>query len=135
MIGTIPACAVSDHFVDANKMIQAGAGPFSRRQENGRFDDSNSIEFDGIRITPTFTVSRPSDHFVGVNKMVGSIAFKPLEIGEVWNCSPAPKGRPNPAQGIALGHSYLRIPPAPTGRAIPAQGNALGLRPTPVFEP
>ncbi len=25
MKGTIPACAVSDHFVDANKMIQTGA--------------------------------------------------------------------------------------------------------------
>jgi hypothetical protein len=53
MIDTIPASAVSDHFVDANKMAQAGAGPFSRRQENGHFDGSNSIEFDGIKTALT----------------------------------------------------------------------------------
>jgi hypothetical protein len=54
MKATIPSCADSDHFVDADKMVQTAAEPCSRRQENGRFDNSNSIEFDGIRTIPTF---------------------------------------------------------------------------------
>jgi hypothetical protein len=52
MSATIPLCAVSDHFVDANKMIQPGSGPFSRDREYGHFDDFNPIEFDGIKTTP-----------------------------------------------------------------------------------
>lgn len=92
MMATIPFDAVSDHFVDANKMIQAGAGPFSRRRANGHFDDSYSIEFDGIRITPTFATSRPSDHFVGSNKMVGTASREPLEF-ERFESAPQPERR------------------------------------------
>ena len=80
----------SDHFVDANKMIQISAGPFSRRWENGHFDDSNSIEFDGIKITPTFATSRPFDHFVGINKMVGTASREPLEF-ERFGSAPQPQ--------------------------------------------
>jgi hypothetical protein len=78
MMATIPFDAVSDHFVDANKMIQADAGPFSRRRASGHFDDSNPVEFDGIKITPTFATSRPSDHFVGINKMAGTASREPI---------------------------------------------------------
>jgi hypothetical protein len=62
----------SYHFVDANKMVGR-----ARYGEGGR--DSNSIEFDGIRIVKT-TIFLASgkwsgaglDHFVGVNKMIGN---------------------------------------------------------------
>jgi hypothetical protein len=49
MKATIPSCAISDHFVDANKMVEIASKPSSRRQENGRFDTSNPVEFDGIK--------------------------------------------------------------------------------------
>ena len=54
MKASFPSCAVSDHFVDANKMVQTPNEPSSRPQENGRFANSNSIEFDGIKNIPTF---------------------------------------------------------------------------------
>jgi|688.fasta_scaffold1460171_2 hypothetical protein len=78
MMATIPFDAVSDHFVDANKMLPIGPEPFSRRWENGYSDDSNPVEFDGIKITPTFATSRPSDHFVGINKVVGTASREPI---------------------------------------------------------
>ena len=49
MKDTIPSCAIFDHFVDVTKLIQTASEPFSRRQENGHFYNSNSIEFDGIK--------------------------------------------------------------------------------------
>ena len=55
MKASFPSCAVSDHFVDANKMVQTPNEPSSRPQENGRFANSNSIEFDGIKKHPNLS--------------------------------------------------------------------------------
>lgn len=100
-------------------MIEIAAEPFSRRHENGHFNDPNSVEFDGIKITPALATSRPSDHFVGINKMVGCIASKPLEI-ERFGIAPQPQ-RGVPIQPRAT--PWVHRPPphqqALKGRPIP----------------
>jgi hypothetical protein len=49
MKASFQSIAISDHFVDANKMVEIASKPCSRSQENGRFDDSKPVEFDGIK--------------------------------------------------------------------------------------
>jgi hypothetical protein len=48
--------AVSDHFVDANKMIQTAPEPCFRRREDGHFANFNSLDFEGIK---TITAVHP----------------------------------------------------------------------------
>jgi hypothetical protein len=54
MNSTSPSPLLSDHFVGANKMVKTTSEPSSQRQENGRYANSNSIEFDGIKAIATF---------------------------------------------------------------------------------
>ena len=140
-IGFFTTPRTSDHFVDANKMIQIGPGPFSRRWENSHCDYSNSVEFHGIEITSIFATARPTNHSIGVCKIVGTASRKPLEF-ERFKSAPQPQPRalhpmrrsraparrysPQPQQGakhqpMATPLGYVRPPHQQTlkGRSLP----------------